>query len=180
MNWVQKWATYICDRMEVLKTRYVLLTGSDLGDKLKNLKDAMMLIESRIGEIEAVSDILESEPWGFESSTTFLNQALVVETELLPEQILEVIKEIENSLGRESRSTKEYVSRLIDIDILCGEGVIHRTEKLSVPHSLLHKRVFALKPLCQLVPEWQHPLLVLTYQTILDKLLAETPSQSPN
>lgn len=166
--------------MEVYTTRYVLLTGSDLGDKVKNLNDARRLIELRIGEIEAVSEILESEPWGFESSTIFLNQAIVVETELLPEQILEVIKEIESTLGRETRSSDEYVSRLIDIDILCGEGVIHHTEKLSVPHSLLHKRVFALKPLCQLVPEWQHPLLVLNYQTILDRLLAETPSQSPN
>lgn len=166
--------------MEVYTTRYVLLTGSDLGDKVKNLNDARLLIELRIGEIEAISEILESEPWGFDSSTTFLNQALVVETELPPEQILEEIKEIESTLGRETRSSNDYVSRLIDIDILCGEGVIHHTEKLSVPHSLLHKRVFALKPLCQLVPEWQHPLLVLNYQTILDRLLAETPSQSPN
>ena len=160
------------------RTKYVLLTGSDLGDKTQNLNDAKLHISKNIGEIEAVSEILESEPWGFDSSTTFLNQALLITTHLAPQEILREIKLIEEARGRTTKRGPEYTSRIIDIDILCGENVIHHTEELSVPHKFLHQRIFALTPLCELVPNWLHPLLEESYRVILERLLTEKPTQS--
>jgi 2-amino-4-hydroxy-6-hydroxymethyldihydropteridine diphosphokinase len=153
--------------------RYVLLTGSDLGDRTTILNQASLLIEYRIGPVIQKSMILESEPWGFQSETRFLNQALMVETTLDPEQLLSKILEIETLLGR-VRHSAEWTSRIIDIDILCGEFLIHHSSSLVIPHKLLADRLFALNPLCQIVPDWIHPLLNRSYLSLAEDLRQQT------
>ncbi|MBI1288308.1 MAG: 2-amino-4-hydroxy-6-hydroxymethyldihydropteridine diphosphokinase [Flavobacteriales bacterium] len=149
--------------------KYVLLTGSDLGDRKSVLEQASELISERIGVILDRSDILETEPWGFESDTTFLNQALLVESDKKPEEVLSRILGIELQLGRK-RTCDRWTSRTIDIDILCAEELIHHSDSLTIPHRLLHERAFALQPLCQLVPGWTHPLLHKTYHQLLTEV----------
>lgn len=158
-----------------LYQQYVLLTGSDLGDRNSNLEMAHELIGANIGVVLKSSDILESEPWGFESDTRFLNQALLVESPLKPLEVLKKILSIEESIGR-NRTGEQWISRVIDIDILCSERNIFHTAELTIPHKLLHERPFALKPLCQLV-DWRHPLLNRSYSEILASL-TQKPSKT--
>ena len=149
--------------------KYVLLTGSDLGDRHAMLAKACELIEERIGTVIRKSMILESDPWGFESQTRFLNQALLVETALDPERLLSAILAIEADLGRE-RTDEQWSSRIIDIDILCGEFLIHHSDTLIIPHKFLADRSFALNPLCQVAPDWIHPLLNRSYLSLAEQL----------
>jgi 2-amino-4-hydroxy-6-hydroxymethyldihydropteridine diphosphokinase len=149
--------------------KYVLLTGSDLGDRNANLQKALELISNQIGTILSTSEIFETEPWGFDSATKFLNQAILVETNLDPESLLKAILEIERAIGRERKQT-QWISRTIDIDILCSEKTTHHSKNLTIPHQYLHERIFALTPLCQLVAAWTHPILNRTYYELLVQL----------
>lgn len=142
-------------------TQYVLLTGSDLGNRESNLSLALELISARVGKVLKTSSIIESEPWGFESDTRFLNQAILIETSLGPETLLDEILEIEREIGR-IRTQEHWTSRIIDIDILCSASTIFNSERLSIPHKWLHERKFALEPLNQLV-DWVHPSLRISY-----------------
>ena len=149
--------------------KYVLLTGSDLSNRAANLAQALELIGLRIGEVLQTSEVMETEPWGFDSDTRFLNQAILVASSLAPEVLLQEILSIEQEIGRIRQQT-QWVSRVIDIDILCAEKLIFHTNKLTIPHKFLHQRSFALAPLCQLVPTWTHPHLSKTYHQLLLEL----------
>ena len=159
--------------MQSERTQYVLLTGSDLGNRALNLTRALELVAERVGRVLESSSIIESEPWGFESDTKFLNQALLIESDLDAETVLEQILKIEEELGRVRRETN-WTSRIIDVDILCANQLIHHSETLKVPHEYLHEREFALRPLCELVPEWKHPIVLKTYVQILTDLSNRT------
>ena len=157
--------------MKEVRYTYALLTGADLGNREDALNQAYSLIGERIGSIKKASNLHETEPWGFESDTKFLNQAILVESTLKPEEVLARILEIELEIGR-IRGTTQWASRIIDIDILCAENIIHHSDTLNIPHKHLHERSFALKPLCEIAPGWTHPLLRKSYL----KLLAEIES----
>lgn len=154
----------------------MLLTGADLGNRQLNLERAFNLIGDKIGMIINASSIFETEPWGFQSTTMFLNQALMVESSLKPEVVLERILSIEEELGR-SRASDQWTSRAIDIDILCANQLIHHSEKLVIPHKHLHERTFALRPLCEVTPEWIHPLIRKPYREILSELIETTVTE---
>lgn len=149
--------------------QYVLLTGADLGDRETTLSEASLLIEERIGQMVEKSSVHETEPWGFESNTKFLNQALLIRTSLKPLEILKRTQQIELELGR-VKNAEQWSSRSIDIDILCSENTIFQSDLLNIPHSQLHKRSFALVPLCELTPGWKHPLLNKTYAELLREI----------
>jgi 2-amino-4-hydroxy-6-hydroxymethyldihydropteridine diphosphokinase len=145
-----------------------LLLGSNMGNREELLQMARESIAKECGEITTVSKVYETEPWGFETDTLFLNQAIVIETELSPEKLLSRCLKIETLLGRE-RPTDDprYHSRTIDIDILFYESVVCRTPEITLPHARLHLRRFALEPLTEVAPEWKHPILGLTGGEIL-------------
>ena len=153
--------------------RYILLTGADIGNKLKTLQRASELINTKVGGVIGVSSVYESAPWGFKSDTTFLNQAILLDCKQDPEQLLTELQNIELELGRVRKSV-QWVSRTIDIDILCSESLTYTSDKLSIPHLLLHEREFALQPLCELAPDWQHPLLGKSYSELLSNLAVRT------
>ena len=93
--------------------------GTNLGDKEKNLRDAVHKIEEQIGKVISLSAFYMTAPWGFESDNSFLNAAVCIETELLPLEVLQKTQEIERELGRTHKSTGGvYSDRLIDIDLL--------------------------------------------------------------
>jgi 2-amino-4-hydroxy-6-hydroxymethyldihydropteridine diphosphokinase len=144
-------------------------TGSNEGDRLSLLVQAAKLIDSKIGNIIDYSPVVESEPWGFDADITFYNQVLAVETEFTPHQVLNQLLEIENTLGRK-RSGKEYVSRLIDIDILFYDNIQIDEDNLVIPHPLLQKRKFVLKPLAFIAPDLIHPILQVPTSDLLDML----------
>lgn len=137
-----------------------LSLGTNLGDKEKNLNDAIALIQRRIGSVEATSAFLKTEPWGFESTNSFLNAAVKVNTCLSPFAILRVTQEIEKELGRTRKSVDGiYHDRIIDIDMLmyydseviCGDGVHISSPELTIPHPHMNKRDFVLIPLSEIL-----------------------------
>lgn len=112
-----------------------------------------------------------TEPWGFEAEEWFLNELLVVETELSPDDLMDELLSIEHELGRVRHPEKKgYSSRTVDLDILYYGDQIIRTEKVTVPHPRLHLRRFALEPLCELVPDFLHPEFNLSQKQLLEKL----------
>jgi 2-amino-4-hydroxy-6-hydroxymethyldihydropteridine diphosphokinase len=115
---------------------------------------------------------LETKPWGFESDSLFLNQAVLLETKLQPLDLLDTIQRIEKAVGRVKQS-QQWSSRIIDIDVLCSEARIHFDDRLIIPHKWLHKRDFALRPLSELVPNWKHPLLKQSYKKLFINLEKE-------
>ena len=147
-----------------------VLFGSNMGDKNGIFAQACQLINNRCGRIVAVSSPYESEPWGFETEEWFLNRVIVVETTMAPEDLLRQLLEIERELGRVRHpETEGYTSRTADLDILYFGSRVICTDTLIVPHPRLHQRRFALIPLCELAPEWVHPIFGLTQAELLER-----------
>ena len=142
-----------------------LLIGGNLGNRLQNLADAKQLISERIGTIAKESSIYESEPWGFESDKNFMNQVVIVDTKLNPAAIMLEVSYIENALGRERKGTG-FCSRTMDVDILFYDQQILLTPSLIIPHKFLHQRMFVLKPLLEISPDFVHPLFSVTIQEL--------------
>jgi 2-amino-4-hydroxy-6-hydroxymethyldihydropteridine diphosphokinase len=136
-----------------------LLLGSNLGNKLKNITDAIALIHSSCGKISKKSSVFESEPWGFNSDTIFFNQVILIETAMSAEDLLQNLLNIELLLGRVRNNTGNYSSREIDIDILFYNDEIIQQQDLKIPHPLLQDRMFTLLPLNEIASELKHPLL---------------------
>ena len=145
-----------------MATLYLSL-GTNLGDRQKNLSSALDYIGREVGTIESESDVMETEPWGFESSNRFLNMVVKVETGLPPLEVLHATQEIERKLGRTQKSVdREYHDRLIDIDILLYDNLVVNTPELTIPHPLMYQREFVMKPLAQIAPELAMQWLLLT------------------
>lgn len=131
--------------------------GSNMGNRMANLRDAAGLIDKTIGKIARKSHVYETEPWGQTDQDNFLNQVLMVNTTLDPRDMLEKITLIERELGREK--TEKWGPRTIDIDILFYGKRVVRDKGLDIPHPELHKRAFVLVPLMEIAPELEHPVL---------------------
>lgn len=136
-----------------MATLYLSL-GTNLGDRQKNLSLALELIGREVGTVVSASDIMETEPWGFESANRFLNMVIKVETNLQPLEALHVTQEIERRLGRRVKSVNgQYHDRLIDIDLLIYDDTTMSTPELTLPHPRMYQRDFVMKPLLQIAPE---------------------------
>ena len=147
-----------------------LQQGSGISDKNGIFAQACLYINNRCGRVVRISSSYESEPWGFETEEWFLNRVIVVETEMNPEDLLRQLLEIERELGRERHPEIEgYISRTADLDILYYGNRIILTEALTVPHPRLHRRRFALLPLCEVAPELVHPVFGLTQSELLKR-----------
>ncbi|MCE5175364.1 MAG: 2-amino-4-hydroxy-6-hydroxymethyldihydropteridine diphosphokinase [Bacteroidales bacterium] len=144
--------------------------GSNLGQKEHHLELAISEIEKQIGHIVARSAFYESAPWGFESSSYFLNACVAVETTLNPQECLLAITDIEKRLGRSKKLTKGYADRVIDVDILFYDQMILQEEGLTIPHPLLHQRLFVLNPLSEIAPDFIHPLFKKTIKNLLKEI----------
>lgn len=141
-----------------------LHTGTNIGDRTANLRAVQHLIASRIGKITKLSSIYETEAWGLIDQPDFYNQALEVETSLLPDELLEQTKQIEQDMGRQKEI--RWGKRLIDVDILFyGQEVIY-SDKLTIPHAEMANRNFVLIPMMELDAELQHPILKKTIEEI--------------
>ena len=145
--------------------------GSNLGDKKKNITNATIICHSLMGPIVALSDLFTTEPWGFDSDNKFMNAVAVLETEQDPQTCLDMACAIEREMGRTRKSVNgEYHDRIIDIDILLYDDKVVDTPALKIPHPLMHKRNFVMKPLAQVAPELVHPTLGKTMQQLLHEL----------
>ena len=119
--------------VERLKGEIILALGSNLGNREDHLSKSISLIEKKIGAVTKISKYFENDPVGFDSTNTFINLCIKVETTKEPLEILKEIRSIEKSLGR--KKTKiEYEDRPLDIDIILFNDLVITSEDLIIPH----------------------------------------------
>ncbi|WP_183562670.1 2-amino-4-hydroxy-6-hydroxymethyldihydropteridine diphosphokinase [Mucilaginibacter sp. SP1R1] len=134
-----------------------LLLGSNLGNRKLFLKQAVEYIEADIAPLIKASSVYETQSWGKTDAPDYLNQVVMLQTELPAQQVLEKILAIEIVMGRERH--EKWGSRTIDIDILFYGDAIIDVPNLKVPHPELHKRRFTLEPLAEIAGGFVHPVL---------------------
>ncbi|MBN1198825.1 MAG: 2-amino-4-hydroxy-6-hydroxymethyldihydropteridine diphosphokinase [Bacteroidales bacterium] len=153
-----------------------LSLGSNLGDREGNIYKALTFLEDQIGVIRKQSSLYETEPWGMESVTLFLNKVIMIESDFKPFAMLSRIKEIERLAGRilPANSTTGisadcYLSRCIDIDILFYHHQVVVREHLIIPHPKIPYRRFLLVPLAEIASEFVHPVSGKNMQELLNE-----------
>lgn len=140
-----------------MEEQVFLLLGSNLGDRLANLRNAIQEIENRAGEVLKKSAIYQTAAWGKIDQPDFYNQVIQVHTDLSSYSLLEVILLIEKEMGRVR--TEKWAARVIDIDVLYYGNQIMNTYDLVIPHPAIANRRFTLEPLAEVAPNFVHPVL---------------------
>ncbi len=146
-----------------------VLLGGNLGDVMATFKQVEIRFRA-LGEILQSSSVYRTEAWGMQGAPDFYNQVLLLETGLEPEELMERMLGIEKELGRSRNTSPQYTSRPIDLDILFYDRLVLETKKLVIPHPRLQQRRFALQPLEELIPDYEHPVLRKTISTLILEL----------
>lgn len=143
--------------------------GSNLGDSLKNCRDAVDAISRTTGiDLEAGSSFYKTEPVGIEAQNYFVNAVVEIKTALSPESLLQVLQNIENSMGR--KKEVKGGPRIIDLDLLFyGQDVVNENG-LIIPHPEIHKRRFVLEPLCEIASYFIHPSFGVSIRGLKERL----------
>lgn len=150
--------------------------GSNLGNRLNNLRTAVKNLEDHHIYPKLFSSLYETSPWGYPDQPDFLNTAISATTHLNADEMLTKVKLIESNMGRIKNSIR-WQERLIDIDILFIQEQVINSPELQVPHSYLHKRSFVLVPLAEISPNIIHPKIGLRIESLRDlRPLAERRS----
>ncbi|MFT6698548.1 MAG: deoxyguanosine kinase [Porticoccaceae bacterium] len=142
--------------MKIQRITYLSL-GTNQGNKIYNLQNAINLIADKVGAIQKISSVYKTDSWGFDSDD-FLNACLKVTTYHPPEKLMSILLNIESELGRKRKETSEYIDRNIDIDILLFDDEIIFSKTLIVPHSKMLERKFVLVPLVEIANNIIHPI----------------------
>jgi 2-amino-4-hydroxy-6-hydroxymethyldihydropteridine diphosphokinase len=130
--------------------------GANLGSREVMLRRAVELLGEADGvDVLAVSQLRETEPVGVLDQPPFLNGAVAVETTRTPCELLDLLLEIERSLGRVRE--ERWGPRTVDLDLLVYGDEVVDEPGLRVPHARLHERRFALEPLAELDPQFEVP-----------------------
>jgi 2-amino-4-hydroxy-6-hydroxymethyldihydropteridine diphosphokinase len=148
--------------------------GSNLGNRQENCLRAIELLQKKGIIITKRSSLYETEPWGVKDQPLFINMAIEIETGLKPKVLLKILKDVEKEVGR-GKSIK-WGPRIIDLDILLFDNIVLNEDDLEIPHPLMHKRDFVLRPLCEIAPDIKHPLLKLTMDKLMQQLYRIKPS----
>lgn len=147
---------------------YIAL-GSNLGDKEKNLRRALLLLTQQGVEVVRVSSFLSTEPYGVTDQPQFLNAVACVRTSLAPLALLDVLLATELAMGRVR--LRHWGERNIDLDLLLYEDVVLDMPRLRLPHPDMQNRDFVLLPLAEIAPELKHPTLQKTIYELKENLM---------
>ena len=145
----------------------ILSLGSNIGNRIQFLNDAVTLIHNNLGAVVQVSGVYESPAWGFESDA-FLNMVVVMHSNKNIEELLLELQKIEQQLGRNRNETNEYQPRTIDIDVLVCDDLVMKTDFLTIPHPQMHLRKFVLQPMVDLKIDFLHPILQKNVRQLLE------------
>ncbi|MBA6152292.1 2-amino-4-hydroxy-6-hydroxymethyldihydropteridine diphosphokinase [Gelidibacter maritimus] len=149
---------------------YIAL-GSNKGDRLKHLQDAVDLIFERIGKINIISRVYNTPALGFKEAAPadyFYNACVFVDTHFSAEDVMLKLLAIETLLGRTRQLSGVYESRAIDLDVLFYDDQIITSEIITTPHPQMHKRRFVLQPLYDIAPKLMHPKTELSVAELLE------------
>lgn len=134
--------------------RVYLSLGSNLGNRKRNIREALEKIGELIGDVERQSALYETKPWGYSSPNDFINACACVLTPLASRQLLEATQKVEQEMGRKLKSVNgEYHDRIIDIDILLYDDLHIDQPDLKIPHPLMEERDFVMVPLREIMKE---------------------------
>jgi len=122
-----------------------------------------------LGTIQKTSSIIETNAWGKTKQPDFLNQVILLETKLSPQNLLKKCQEIENKLGRERK--ERWKERTIDLDILFYNDLVLNDVDLIIPHPYISERKFVLKPLNEIASDFIHPVFKKSILVLYEELL---------
>jgi len=142
---------------------YYISLGANLGAREQTIREALRLIEERVGHVSRCSQFYYSEPWGYESEHEFCNLCCLVDSDRAPMEVLHLTRQIERDMGRTHKSTTTphgspvYSDRSIDIDLIRvfenGKELFLQTPELTIPHPLWREREFVTQPLSQVMDQ---------------------------
>lgn len=152
--------------------------GSNIGDRAALIERAVAALSESLDPdnrcVIRLAPLIESAPWGYESTNSFLNLGLMIEMpgDETPESILKTLQTVERRISDTPHRNPDgsYADRPIDIDLIAVDDKIIDTPSLQLPHPRMHLRDFVLKPIADLDPYWQHPLTGKTAKQMLDSL----------
>lgn len=143
--------------------------GSNIGDRLTYIQNAICSLSESDGIVlQEISSLYETEPVGSIAQDRFLNGVAAIQTDYTPHYLLQLLKDIEKSVGRQHR--KRWGPREIDIDILIYSNIRINTPELVLPHPEMHIRRFVLVPFAEITPDVIHPVFNVSIQTLLERL----------
>ena len=152
-------------------TAYVAL-GSNMGEKKAYLDMAVQKLDKhRCCRVVKVADYINTSPYGGVEQDDFLNSALELQTLLTPEELLDLLHEIEQDAGR--KRLVHWGPRTLDLDILLYDQLVLDTEDLHIPHIDMQNRDFVLIPLSQIAAYRRHPVLNRTIGELKDQLFSQ-------
>lgn len=140
---------------------YIAL-GSNKGDRLRYLQNAIDLIFERIGKINIISRVYNTPAIGFSeemSAEDFYNSCVSIDTYFPADEVMRKLLAIEEELGRTRDLNSGYTSRTIDLDVIFYDDQILTSDVITTPHPLMHSRKFVLQPLYDIAPKMTHPKL---------------------
>jgi len=158
--------------MTITHNVYIAL-GSNKGDRLKHLQDAVDLIFEKLGRISSIAKVYKTPALGFEGED-FYNTCLLLQTPDDAQTVINTLLSIEKRLGRERSQNTGYESRTIDLDVLFFDDKCIESESLIVPHPRLHHRRFVLQPLVDIAEKLIHPV----FKKNIAQLFQECPDES--
>lgn len=143
-----------------------LSVGSNMGDREKYIRDGIACLKERDDvRVLAMSDIINTKPYGKTDQDDFLNGAVKLETLLDPHALLNLLHEVENAAGR--KRTEHWGPRTLDMDIIFYDDLVLDDDDLVIPHPDMCNREFVLMPLCAIAPHVIHPLCNKTVEQLL-------------
>lgn len=149
----------------------ILLLGGNIGDTHFYLKESIRLLEDHQCMLIDQSEIYQTEAWGVQNQTNYLNQALQISTPLSPHELLLRCQKIETKLGRIRK--ERWAERTIDIDLIFYNNTLVDTPTLTLPHPRYHLRNFVLQPLMDLIPEFVCP----QFKKSIQEIYSHSPDQ---
>lgn len=154
-----------------MPTAYINI-GSNMGDRATLIESAVAHIEHLCDTSARRAPVIESLPWGFDSSNAFLNLGIAIDTELSPLGLLHELQAIERQISPSPHrdDTGGYIDRCIDIDLIDIDEMTFADPELTLPHPRMHQRAFVLIPMMSLAPDWQHPLFHATAKELFSRI----------